>query len=58
MAKAVRIDYELPEAPAAAAEKEEQITHFYSVGDQLSLPINLYVTLKFNLVNPKILGLL
>jgi hypothetical protein len=57
MPKAVRVDYELPEVQATAAEKEEQITHFYSVGDQLSLPINLYVTLKFNLVNPKILVL-
>lgn len=34
---------------------EEQITHFYSAGDKLNVPISLYVTLKFGLVNPKIL---
>ena len=37
--------------------KEEQITHFYGVGDKMSIPISLYVTLKFGLVNPKILVL-
>ena len=37
--------------------KEEQVTHFYGVGDKMSIPISLYVTLKFGLVNPKILVL-
>ena len=55
MPKAVRIDYQLPESEVPQGEKQQQITHFYSVGDKLSLPINLYVTLKFGLVNPKIL---
>lgn len=55
MKKAHRIDYELPVSDLQPEEKEEQITHFYGVGDRMSLPITLYVTLKFGLVNPKIL---
>jgi hypothetical protein len=57
MHKAHRIDYELPEEEQEQTQKEEQITHFYAVGDKMSLPISLYVTLKFGLVNPKILVL-
>jgi len=56
MKKVYKIDYE----PPIVQEKEkleEQITHFYTVGDKLTLPISLYVTLKFGLVNPKILVL-
>jgi len=55
MKKASKIDYEPPQVEMDSEEKEEQVTHFYSSGDRLSIPITLYVTLKFGLVNPKIL---
>lgn len=56
MKKAHRIDYELPEAiKEKSTEKEEQITHFYGVGDRMNIPVSLYVALKFGLMNPKIL---
>lgn len=32
-----------------------QVSHFYVAGEKLMGPISLYVTLKFGLVNPKIL---
>jgi hypothetical protein len=54
MKKCIKINYE----PPVVQEKpklEEQISHFYVVGDKVTLPISLYVTLKFGLVNPKIL---
>lgn len=54
MKKTVRINYEPPMVEEKEKE-EEQITHFYASGDKLTLPISLYVTLKFGLVNPKIL---
>lgn len=55
MRKSQRVDYEVEETETA--QKEEQITHFYAVGNSISLPIGLYVTLKFGLVSPKILVL-
>lgn len=33
------------------------ITHFYEVGERILMPISLYVSLRFGLVNPKILVL-
>lgn len=54
MKKAIKINYE-PPAKEEKEKIEEQISHFYVVGDKLTLPISLYVTLKFGLVNPKIL---
>jgi superfamily II DNA/RNA helicase len=54
MKKAVKINYE-PPVVEEHEKVEEQISHFYVVGDKLTLPISLYVTLKFGLVNPKIL---
>lgn len=58
MRRVSRVDYSPPEGEQKVAEpREEQVTHFYCVGDKLTLPICLYVTLKFGLVNPKILVL-
>jgi ATP-dependent RNA helicase DDX56/DBP9 len=57
MKKAHRVDYEAPEGAVKEEAKEEQITHFYGVGDRMSVPISLYLTLKFGLVSPKILVL-
>ena len=34
---------------------EGQVSHFYEAGEKMMGPIALYVTLKFGLVNPKIL---
>jgi superfamily II DNA/RNA helicase len=54
MKKTIKINYE-PPVIEEKEKMEEQITHFYASGDKVSLPISLYVTLKFGLVNPKIL---
>lgn len=51
----VKVDYAPPEDQPSAPQEEEQVTHFYSVGDQLTPAISLYITLKFGLVNPKTL---
>lgn len=57
MKKVVKIDYKPPhEVREPKIEKTDgQAVHFYEVGDKIMLPIALYVTLKFGLVNPKVL---
>lgn len=58
MKKTIKVDYEPPEVvePKVTSEKaDELITHFYEVGEKVLMPISLYVSLKFGLVNPKIL---
>jgi hypothetical protein len=57
MKKVAKIDYKPPssEKLAKIEKTDGQAVHFYEVGDKILLPIALYVTLKFGLVNPKVL---
>ncbi len=61
MKKTIKIDYEPPQEvvqPKESGDKsDEMITHFYEVGERILMPISLYVSLRFGLVNPKILVL-
>lgn len=50
------MNYAPVQEKASKSQKiDSQAVHFYQVGDKISLPISLYVTLKFGLVNPKVL---
>lgn len=57
MKKVTKIDYKPPEEEKSVkVEKTDgQCVHFYEVGEKLMIPISLFVTLKFGLVNPKVL---
>ena len=58
MKKATLINYTPPadkEEQQPKSKIDNQIVHFYEVGEKIFMPISLYITLKFGLVNPKVL---